>query len=160
MRKLIVLLAAAIAAVAEVKGAAANPVEKLPYEAYFTDIKFDAKTNELRFNDTYKKDKAVDRQYVIEFYYRTNDTNLMYVCAGGCHCFYTYGITDGYAYQATTIYDAETGKKIEQQFNAPHSKGELRVFNISEGIAACLKAGEGRLLIAIKGVDYVHRHLP
>jgi len=138
-------------AIVPVSGAVVDEIDKLPYNAYFTDIKFDAKKNELCFTDTYKSDEYLDRLYVVNFFYRTEGTRFLDVFEG--NRFYTYGMTNGVYYMPTTIYNPVKGGPVEQRFTAYHSKGEYRVFNINASIDSCLKSGEGRLLIAIQGIE-------
>ncbi len=147
MKRCLLLFSLAVAIVTSMYG---YQIEELPYKQYFSDITFDYKTNKLTFTDTYKTDKTIDRLYIVEFYYREEGTGLVLSAIGGA--FYTYGLSNDYFYRSTEIYDTETGDKIEQRFSAVHSSGGTRSLDISKGIAACLKAGEGRLFIAIKGM--------
>ena len=144
MKRCLLLFSLTVAIVTSMYG---YQIEELPYEQYFPDITFDYKTNKLTFTDTYKTDKTIDRLYIVEFYYREEGTGLVLSATGGT--FYTYGLSNDYFYRSTEIFDTETGDKIEQRFSAVHSSGGTRSLDISKGIAACLKAGEGRLFIAI-----------
>ena len=124
-----------------------------PYKPCFTDISYDKNTKKLSFNDTYKPDEAIDRLYSIEFYYRTDNSQLIRVTEAGQ--VYTYGMCDymGEYYQITSIADPDKHAQLVKEFVALKSKGATRVIDISEQIAKCLEAGENRLFIAIKGVE-------
>ena len=117
-----------------------------PYEPYLKDITYNPKTQELSFEDTYKADEAINRLHIVEFYYRTNDTKIIGI-VDGANPGWTYG--DGNV--STQIHDVDTGEPVKQRFYGGKQKGGKHYLKISKGIAACLKAGEGRLFIAIRG---------
>ena len=91
-------------------------VQKPPFDPYFTDISFDAKTYKLSFTDTYKATEAVDRNYTIEFYFRTTDTEI--IVASTWYTFYTYGAEDGTYFISTTVNDSE-GTPIPNRLITP-----------------------------------------
>lgn len=117
-----------------------------PYEPYLKDITYNPKTQELSFEDTYKADEAINRLHIVEFYYRTNDTKIIGI-VDGANPGWTYGDGNG----STQIHDVDTGEPVKQRFYGGKQKGGKHYLKISKGIAACLKAGEGRLFIAIRG---------
>ena len=143
MKKFLLMLMVATAAVTSVK---AGNYDLPPYQPYFEDITYNPKTQELRFNETYKADEAINRLYIVEFYYRTPSTKIMGIMDGG-NATWSYGDSNG----TTVIYDSETGKPVKQRFYGGKQTGGIGYLKISKGIAACLKAGEGRLFIAIAG---------
>ena len=145
MKKRLLVLMVAIAAMTSMR---AGNYDLPPYEPYLKDITYNPKTQELSFEDTYKADEAINRLHIVEFYYRTDDTKIMGIMDGG-NASWSYGDAKG----TTEIYDTETGKPVKQRFYGGKQKGGKHYLKISKGIAACLKAGEGRLFIAIAGCE-------
>ena len=136
--------------VSSVYASVADPIDELPYKIYFKNIKYDASTKKISFEDVYKSGEQIYRCYQLKFFYTGGATSILHVFDGG-H-FYTYGATNGYEYLSTEIYDSED-KKIELSYNIPFSEGGAWSTDISQAVSACLKAGEGDILIAIAGYE-------
>ncbi len=158
MKKLFFFVAATLLATSLwAVGVPPQKIDSIPYPVYMENIRYDAETQQLFFDDTYRNDLTADRCYSVRAYFRNAETaNIVGLSSAGNYYEYGYLVNiqigeDPNTHEPhyeTTYESSKLGYVLKSVTES--NGGAVRV-DITELLSSCIAQGYADIHLVIAG---------